>query len=332
MATEQVSTNGHKTQVFDQIQIVDLKDIQIDPNFNARSGAWVDDKGGGPEGEDEGFPGMVQSINAQGQDYPADVILNPDKKDARRFFLVTGFRRAEAVRRLHASSAVIPKLPAGKFKIVVRDISVNEAHALNIRENAEREDLKGADLAWGINRMLTDGMTDTDVAAQLGKSQGYISRLHRIMKLPAKYTKAWREGTGLDGKGNKQLTVAQMHQLTEAKPEDRDMTYTAFFTGGSGTGANPRGKNAWEKGAQSKAANLGDLLGTLVRENLMPAKVGESFGDFVAVVEACVKMGKKDKGPTVTQTKKVAKACSEAFVAARDLEEEEEEEEEETEE
>ena len=39
---------------------------------------------------------------------------------------------------------------------------------------------------------MKQGMTDTDIARGIGRSQAYVSQLHRIMELEPKVTASWR--------------------------------------------------------------------------------------------------------------------------------------------
>ena len=252
---------------------VALSEVFVDHSWNSRSGGWMqqateipkDEKGNeieGPGGS-TGLAGLVLSIKSNGQDQACDVRPNPGKTK-HKYMLVTGFRRFEALRRIAESGVIVPgfdpKNPT--VKVNVRNLTEAEARALNGRENIERDDLSPADTAWHISQLAeTHKLTDTAIAAQIGKTQGYVSKLHRIMKeTKADILKAWRENP-IDP-----LTIEQRIKLAEYPKDGQEAAFKALLTNaGGGKGK----KGAWVKAATEKATNLGVVFGALEREGVI---------------------------------------------------------------
>jgi ParB/RepB/Spo0J family partition protein len=160
------------------IEHIPLTAITADASWNARSGRWSNDL---DYETGDGFEGLKASIAACGVKEPAKI--RPIEAGERPYALVSGFRRYAASLQLNLQT-----IPA-----VVREMSEAEARLENTRENAVRQELKTPDLAWAIAQMVAQGMTDTEIARGIGRSQAYVSQLHRIMTdLEAKVTSFWR--------------------------------------------------------------------------------------------------------------------------------------------
>lgn len=91
------------------------------------------------------------------------------------FELVTGERRWRAVQKLGWTT-----VPA-----IVRELSDEEAAALAMIENLQREDLTAIEEAQGYRKLLEQfNWTQTDLARRMGKSQSTIANKLRLLKLP----------------------------------------------------------------------------------------------------------------------------------------------------
>jgi ParB/RepB/Spo0J family partition protein len=165
---------------------IPISQIHADHSWNSRGPRWKESA----NDEDTKFEGLVASIRARGLDEPVVVRPNPDPKAKQPYSLVYGFRRFEAVSQIAAEDKV--KEPT--ILAVVRVLNENEARSLNIRENTVRNNLAVPDLAWAIAELGRAGNTDMGIAGEIGKTQGYVSMLHRIMKgLPPKVLNHWRD-------------------------------------------------------------------------------------------------------------------------------------------
>lgn len=302
---------------------VPLLDILVDHNWNARSGGWQAEKtpeGGGdelgPEGS-RGFPGLIASIKEHGQDHACDVRPNPTKS-RHTYMLVTGFRRTEAIRRIAEEGVnapgIDPKNPA--IKVNVRNLDESEARALNGRENIERNSLSPADTAWLVVELAKAGkdatgkeLTDTAIAAKIGKSQGYVSKLHRIMNnTKASILKSWREGAA------DPLTVDERVKLSEIDKDKQEDTFKKLIAEETKEGTKTTG--GWMKKATAQAASIGTLLGHLEREGLIDM-TKLNFGKHMKeLLAGGILVVKGKEGATDNQWEKLGKAADEAYKAA----------------
>lgn len=199
-----------------EILILQLSEIAVDHKWNARAGNWKESAANEESGEG-GFTGLIGSIKARGQDEPVIVRPNPDPKAKQKYSLVAGFRRFEAITAIALEEG--NKSPT----ILAECVEMNdvEARARNIRENTARDDFSVPDLAWSIAELGKGGATDLAIAAEIGKSQGYVSMLHRVIKKV--------KGTIVDHWRNQpkalQLDVRKMRKVSETEEKDQQATY-----------------------------------------------------------------------------------------------------------
>lgn len=123
------------------------------------------------------FVELMLSVAAHGVLEP---ILVRTKKGDGRYELIAGERRWRA-----AEAAGLTHVPA-----VVRDASDAQALVLQLVENLQRADLDPIAEAKGFHRATQPiakggaGLTQTELAVQLGKSQAYVSNAIRLLDLP----------------------------------------------------------------------------------------------------------------------------------------------------
>jgi ParB-like chromosome segregation protein Spo0J len=311
---------------------VALSSVHFDHSWNGRSGGWMQQKH--VEGDQEdgitpehgmGLPGLIDSIKAVGQDDAIDVVpaasvkgwvgLKSKPSSKHEWVAVTGFRRGEAIRRIAEEGVNAPGIDPRNplIKVNVKNLTEVEARARNGRENIERDNLSTADIAFIIYELgeVHKIASDTEIAIKLGKSQGYVSKLHRVMvKTKPSITKAWRENP-IDP-----LTVEQRIKLADMPKDEQDEAYKGMLAEEPKKGA---GQGGWMKSALAQAAQIGTLLGTLEREEL----IDTSNLDFETNVSTCkaggilkVKGKKDESGATEKQWATLAKAMSDAHEAA----------------
>ncbi len=115
---------------------------------------------------------LEQSIRAQGVLEPVLVRPRPDGG----FELVAGERRWRAAR-----AAELREIPA-----VVRDLDDQQALALALVENLQREDLSPIEEARGYERLLDQhDWTQQQLAESLGRSRSSIANRLRLLSLPS---------------------------------------------------------------------------------------------------------------------------------------------------
>jgi ParB/RepB/Spo0J family partition protein len=287
---------------------IPIAQIEVNPAWNSRCRSAVL-----AEGEEDpstgmgsnGIRGLVASIRVAGQSSPVDVIPNGKSAIGKPYFLVAGFRRIEALSRI----AKEDNDPAPAVDAIVRDLSPVAARLLNLRENTARDDLRGADLVYGVSLLIQAApkMTGTAIAQELNKSQTHISKILKMLnRVDPELIKHWRDTPG------NPVTMQNMVEL--ANLEDYELqkkTYYELFRGTLSTSAgDDKKKNDWKASAKRRATKMGTLLGTLAREYGLDC---ECLGDFedclIDMVKLPADVRKKDVGT-------FAKACHAAYLAA----------------
>jgi len=120
---------------------------------------------------------LAASIAANGVIQPILVrpVMSADP-GAPRYEIVAGERRWRA-----AKLAALTDIP-----VVVRELSDQDAVAIALIENIQREDLTPADEARALHRLVADfQLTHQAVADAVGRSRAAVSNLIRLLDLPA---------------------------------------------------------------------------------------------------------------------------------------------------
>jgi ParB family chromosome partitioning protein len=118
------------------------------------------------------------------------VVVRP--KDHQRYELMAGHRRWLATSR--AGKATIPAL--------IRPLDDQNAAALSLIENLQREDLNPLDAAQGLQRMLDEfGVAQKDLAGLLGRSKADITLTLGLLKLLPDVQSYIRQGELTAGHG-----------------------------------------------------------------------------------------------------------------------------------
>jgi ParB family chromosome partitioning protein len=129
----------------------------------------------------ESSPELIQelaaSIKATGLIQP--LIVRPVPGFPHQFEVVAGERRFRA-----AQLAGLSDIPA-----IIRDFNDQEALAVSLIENIQREELSPADEARSLRRLIEDfALTHEQVAHAVGRSRSAVSNLLRLLELPAEVT------------------------------------------------------------------------------------------------------------------------------------------------
>lgn len=308
--------------VAEKIENVLLSEIHVDTKWNTRAdvktttGASADDPAGGIEG-------LINSIETKGQDTPVVLRkMNPKDNHGKPYFLVCGFRRDHAVREITSRKGV--KNPT--IKAVIRTMTDYEARELNVRENTARDELGAGDIAFGVGAMLNlnKDMSGNQLAATLGISQPYCSKIMTILNLPQRILSDWRVAP-------RKLGVDAMKALADQKKEkawsadEAWKAYEAAKEAKEGGGKKKTGPLAWIDSAVDKAKEMGTMLGTLQRDEAIDA----SDLDFDAHIRTLVsfrtetKNAKGEKAEVSdTIVARIADAARKAFDAALNATEE----------
>jgi len=122
---------------------------------------------------DEALDELAASIKANGVIQP--IVVRPVPGFPHQFELVAGERRWQA-----AKVAGLIEIPA-----VVRELNDQEALAVALIENIQREDLTPAEEARALQRLLGEfSLTHDRLAEVVGRSRAAVSNLIRLLELP----------------------------------------------------------------------------------------------------------------------------------------------------
>ena len=319
------------------IKAVKLDDIFADYDWNSRSKANVESQvtASSESNEGTGLMGLVAGILRDGQDEP--VVIRPieggkslgGKSTSKPFELVAGFRRFEAFTRIQndktlrdarGSDPLVKNVPNGAIRAVVKSLTVAQARSLNLRENTNRSDMTTPDLVFGVRDMsFNHKIASADIAADLGISNSYCTKLVKIATIQRKILEHWRLGGEFEGVPSaKAVTVEDMTELANVTADRQIEKYKELIVG---RGA-PKEDNQRIEACKKRAENLGSVLGKLARAGFLTIAKSADWTD-PAVVELFTKHGKA--GLNKRQTTKCMKAASDAFVNAKEAEETEEE-------
>lgn len=120
---------------------------------------------------------LAASIKATGLIQP--LIVRPVAGFPHQFEVVAGDRRLKA-----AQLAGLHEVPA-----IIRDFSDEEALAISLIENIQREELSPADEARALRRLIEEfRLTHEQVAHAIGRSRAAVTNLLRLLDLPAEVT------------------------------------------------------------------------------------------------------------------------------------------------
>ena len=151
---------------------------------------------------------LAASIRATGLIQP--LIVRPVPGFPHQFEVVAGERRLKA-----AQLAGLSDIPA-----IIHDFNDQEALAVSLIENVQREELGPADEARALRRLIEEfALTHEQVAHAIGRSRAAVTNLLRLLDLPAEVTMMIESRTismgharallGLEGDGQR-VRLAQL--------------------------------------------------------------------------------------------------------------------------
>jgi ParB family chromosome partitioning protein len=138
--------------------LIDLSSIRSNP-FQPRM-----------EYSESEISGLINSIKSKGVIQPIVV-----RKKGKSYELICGERRYRAAKKVG-----LKKIPA-----VVKDLTDREVLELAIIENLQRKDLNPIEEAKAFHRLIKEfGLTQTEIAKEVGRERSTISNTIRLLKLP----------------------------------------------------------------------------------------------------------------------------------------------------
>jgi ParB-like chromosome segregation protein Spo0J len=233
MASQQTAgskaNQGNAAEILPEevIRHIPLADIFVDYDWNSRSkrNVLANESDAVQDttirGEHQtlgtGMKGICLTMRNRGQDTP--VILRRvengkslgGKKTDKPLELVAGFRRYTAAELLNTTQehkdfakalgnrTIIPNTADGTILAVIRVLSAVDARLVNGRENTDRQNLDTQDMLTLVLDLAKHGLNQTQIAEELSMTQGYVSKLSKIGKLPKQIIAHWRGDAKLPG-------------------------------------------------------------------------------------------------------------------------------------
>ena len=154
----------------------------------------------------EALQELADSIKAQGVVQP--IVVRPLQETPGRYELVAGERRWRA-----SQLAGLHDIPA-----IIRDISDQEAMAVALIENIQRQELNPVEEAKALVRLVEEfGLTHQEAADAVGRSRASVSNLLRLLTLETDVRHMLEEGQIEMGHARAILGLEPAKQLQAAK-------------------------------------------------------------------------------------------------------------------
>jgi ParB family chromosome partitioning protein len=143
---------------------------------------------------------LSESVKAQGVIQP--ILVRPTAEH--KFEIIAGERRWRAARM--AGLQTVP--------VVIRNIPDQQALAVALIENIQREDLNPLEQAIGIQRLINEfGLTHQSAAEALGRSRAAVSNLLRLLELAPPVRELLAEGRLDMGHARALLALPALRQI-----------------------------------------------------------------------------------------------------------------------
>lgn len=148
----------------------------------------------------ESLKELSESVKAQGVIQP--ILVRPTAEN--KFEIIAGERRWRAARM--AGLQTVP--------VVIRNIPDQQALAVALIENIQREDLNPLEQAIGIQRLINEfGLTHQNAAEALGRSRAAVSNLLRLLELARPVRELLAEGRLDMGHARALLALPALRQI-----------------------------------------------------------------------------------------------------------------------
>ncbi|OYV74185.1 MAG: chromosome partitioning protein ParB, partial [Acidithiobacillus ferrivorans] len=194
-------------------------------------------------------PSSCASIRAQGVVQPIVV----RGVGGGRYEIIAGERRWRA-----AQMAELAAIPA-----IVRECSDEEALALGLIENIQREALNPLEEAQALQRLLNEfALTHEDLAEKLGRSRAAISNQLRLLRLPEAVHRHLESGALSAGHARALLALPAEAQVAAAERVLReDLTVRATERLARGMAQGPKPASARDPNIIALEAEIAAVLG-----------------------------------------------------------------------
>lgn len=186
-----IDTNGVRTQGSSTINEVPLNEISPNPNQPRR------------DFDEDALRELAASIQQIGIIQPITLRQIEDHK----FQIIAGERRWRAARM-----AGLDEVP-----VLIKEVTDEQAAALALIENLQREDLDPIEVAEGCKKLIERyGLTQEEAAKRLGKSRSAITNAMRLLNLPEYVRDQVRTGDISAGHAKALLSLSSPEQMSAA--------------------------------------------------------------------------------------------------------------------
>lgn len=288
-ATPSSKTNNGTVPMEEKILFLDVRQIHADYDWNSRSGAfWLDREKTVevPPAEESEKPkkskkkekitehgdwdAFMNSILETGTNVEP-IICRPPAKAGGKVRVVAGFRRFRAVLEIgeKADFGGPTEAQRGLVRVVVREMTDQEARLVNGIENIAREDISGPDLCAFIGDLVKSfKLNDSSISSKIGKSQPYVSKLHRFydaLSAAPGLLEKWRTSPIKLTNDQMEKEVLMMSLPPEKRPAPDQLieNFERVLADKGGSSPTGRGKDGWIETKKTEAHDLGALLGLL---------------------------------------------------------------------
>jgi len=207
--------------------------------------------------DDDALKDLMKSIRKQGILQP--LIVRPTRSEAGNFEIVAGERRWRAAQRAQVHEA----------PVIIRDFTDEEALAVALIENIQRDELSPIEEAEAYARLSHDfGKTQEQVAEVVGKSRSHIANMVRLLDLPDDVRAMLADGQLSAGHARAILRAADPAALARQIIEEGLSVRDAERLGRPAKRGRPAGSGAKSGAAMAKDAD------TLALERALSGGVG----------------------------------------------------------
>lgn len=186
----------------------------------------------------------------------------------------------------------------------VQDLDDDQAGWLTLVENLQRADLTPLEEAEAFARVLAGGITQTELAARIGKTQSHVAQKLRLLRLPDSIKAALTRGDLSEGHARQilRLNDPERQRQTAELAIERGMTVrdvAAFIADGGPLSADEaaelrrmvqkieQGRSAMEQNASAVADNIRAIAAVLNTDQLQQwaASQGMTFTELAAMLD-----------------------------------------------
>jgi len=227
--------------------------LKIDHEKNPRGDITKLDRYTKPDGV---IDQRKSSIEALGLLEPL-IVRQPKTKDE-PYELIDGYVRAAAIERIRETDAT----KFTRVEVVCKDGNSAARRAMALAANVCRDDMDAVATAEALRAQINAGKTQTDIAAECGRTPGWVSRLLKLLDAEPVVLNAVRAGT---------LDTQTALLLSELPAEAQAEALKQAIEAKAEAKAARKGKKRAPRGSKSAAKRAALLNGVRTAEELQKA-------------------------------------------------------------